>query len=233
MSILHLLPTPLTPEGGTEYLPQNLKVVAQELRHFACEEIRTVRRFLRQVDKSFPIDDSVFWQVNKDTKPHELAPIVRILKEGKPVGVMSEAGCPGVADPGAILVQAAHQNGITVKPWVGPSSFLLALMASGLNGQSFAFHGYLPINEVDRMKQIRLLEANARKLNQTQLVMETPFRNPQLWATMLKALDPNTLLCVAAALNSDHEFVKTATVKWWRTQEVPSIHKVPAVFLFL
>lgn len=231
--ILYLIPNVLAEGTANGSMPSHTIETALRLRYFAIEEIRSARRLLRSWDKSFPIDDSTFWPLTKDTDTRGLAPMLYALKQGHDVGVISEAGCPGVADPGALLVAAAHAQGVQVVPLVGPSSFLLALMGSGLNGQCFAFHGYLPIEEPAKVRALKELEANSRKLNMTQLFMETPYRNVALWALMLKHLAGSTRLSVSIGLTGPEQYVQTHSVKEWQSKPLPPLNKVPAVFLLL
>jgi len=230
---LYLVPNILA-DGTTKQVmgPQVAEIVTP-IRHFAVEEIRSARRLMRQLVPNFPIDDSTFYSLTKDSKHEELAPMLNVLKSGQDLAIISEAGCPAIADPGALLVAEAHLLNIRVIPLVGPSSFILAIMGSGLNGQSFTFNGYLPIQETERIAVLKKLEEESRKTNRTQLFMETPYRNVTLWQTLLKVLHGNTRLCLAAGLTSPTEILVTKTVNQWKQFAVPAINKVPALFLFL
>ena len=227
---LFLIPSVIAPASAGRVLPPQVLEVLSRLNYFLAENLRTSRRFISALKLGRPIDQLHFEVLDKRTPPQELTTLMAPLREGKDVGILSEAGCPGVADPGALAVAYAHQHNVTVVPLVGPSSFLLALMASGFSGQSFVFHGYLPIDKVARQKAIRQLEKEARQHRQTQIFMETPYRNDALLRDVLSQCSPDTLVCVAKDITGPNEFIKTQTVQWWQ-QHVPTLHKVPAVFL--
>jgi 16S rRNA (cytidine1402-2'-O)-methyltransferase len=194
------------------------------------ENIRTARRFLKQVNKEINIDQLTFFELNKYTNQNELPAFLKPLEQGDNVAVISEAGCPGIADPGAEVVKIAHQKGYKVVPLVGPSSIVLALMASGLNGQNFAFNGYLPVRANERTRAISNLEKLVKNNRQTQIFIETPYRNNQLITEVLKTCSPSTLLCIAANLTGENEFIATKSVSRWKGN-VPDLHKQPAIFL--
>jgi 16S rRNA (cytidine1402-2'-O)-methyltransferase len=226
-STLYLLPTPLSEENITELTPPfNIQVI-KSCRHFVVEELKTARRFLRAVDRTFPIDDVVFRELNEHTQPGELLEIFTLVTQNQTTVLMSEAGCPGVADPGAALVKMAHARNIKVVPLVGPSSILLAVMAGGLNGQNFAFNGYLPKEKTERGQKIRSLEKLAAQ--QSQWFIETPYRNTQLLDELLSTLSGNTYLSLAANITAPNEFIKTQTVAEWK-QNRPELNKIPCVF---
>ncbi len=231
--ILYLIPNILADGTAANVMASTVADTIRPIRYFAVEEIRSARRLLRGVVRDFPIDDSTFYTLTKNSKPEELKPMLKALRDGHDLAVISEAGCPGIADPGALLVAAAHQARFRVAPITGPSSFVLALMASGLNGQSFTFSGYLPINETERVAALKKLEDESRKLSRTQLFMDTPYRNISLWQTMLKVLNPDTMLCVAAGLTGPDEYISTRLVRDWQQVDPPKINKIPAVFLLL
>jgi 16S rRNA (cytidine1402-2'-O)-methyltransferase len=192
------------------------------------ENERTTRRYFKRLWKEMIIDDYEWYNVS-DTQ--ELSDTFRKkLKENKTIGIISEAGCPGVADPGQVLVDIAHQMDVEVKPLVGPNSILLALMASGMNGQQFQFHGYLPIDNQQRVKAIKELEGESARKKCTQIFIETPYRNNQLIEALLKNCNPSTKLCIAVDLTGKEEWIKTKTIAGWQKQ-VPDIHKRPAIFL--
>ena len=193
--------------------------------------MRTARRFLKQVERSIDIDALTFYPMGKHADAALFARYLEPLRRGEPVGVISEAGCPAVADPGADVVAVAQREGLKVVPLVGPSSILLAVMASGFNGQSFAFHGYLPIDPAARTKALKRLESLAISENQTQLFIETPYRNARMVADIMRACRPQTRLCVAAGLTTPQEYVRTLTVKQWRETKMPELAKVPAIFV--
>ena len=223
-----LIPTVLA-EGATECLPAYLLEAVKKCSVFFVENERTARRYLKLLWREMVIDDYE-WFTMKDTNNETSTAFLRKLKEGKTIGIISEAGCPGVADPGQALVQLAQQNHAFVKPLVGPNSILLALMASGMNGQSFQFVGYLPIDVVQRAKAIKNLEAESKQKSCTQIFIETPYRNNQMLDTLVKTCLPQTQICVAADLTSNSEFIQTLTVQQWKAA-IPQLHKRPVIFL--
>ena len=228
---LYLIPTVLAEDTALAVLPAQVPERVASLRYFLVENARTARRCIKQVAPAQVIEELRIAVIDKDSTDAQVrAALQPVLKEGLDVGVMSEAGCPGIADPGALLAREAHRLGIRVVPLVGPSSLLLALMGSGMNGQSFAFHGYLPIERAKRVAAIKQLEQQALRQQQTQLFIETPYRNGQLMEDLLASLQPNTRLCIAANLTAPNEYLRTATVAGWKGQ-LPEIHKQPAVFL--
>ncbi len=203
--------------------------VIKELKVFFVENIKTTRRFLSSLKLGIVIDEVEFIEINQDSKFDEMFAIIYSLKVN--AGIISEAGCSGIADPGALIVEVAHQLQWNVEPLVGPNSILLALMASGFNGQSFAFHGYLPIKELEREKKIKFLEREAASKKQTQIFMETPYRNNQILASLLKNLSPSTRLCIASDITSEQEYIKTKSIQSWRSGALPDINKKPTIFL--
>lgn len=227
---LYLIPVTLGDTSLEKVLPSHNREIVSGIRHFIVENVRTARRFLRQMDSGFDIDGSQFFELNKHTTPEAVAGYLKPLLEGKPMGVISEAGCPAVADPGADVVAIAQRKGLKVVPLVGPSSIILSVMASGFNGQSFAFHGYLPIKPEERAKKLRQLEQRIYNENQTQLFIETPYRNGKMVEDILKTCRPQTKLCIAANLTCDDEFVSAKTVKEW-VGKVPDLSKIPSIFL--
>lgn len=227
---LYLIPNLLGDTPVEQVLPPYNHEIIMGIRHFIVEDVRTARRFLKLVDRSIDIDQLTFYTLNKHTNPEEVASMLRPLEEGSPMGVISEAGCPAVADPGADVVAIAQRKGLQVIPLVGPSSIILAVMGSGFNGQSFAFNGYLPIEPDERIKTLKKLEQRAYTENQTQLFIETPYRNAKMMADILKACRPQTHLCIAAGLTTKDEYIKTRTVKEWNGH-LPSIEKIPCIFL--
>lgn len=230
---LYLIPVTLGDTPIDQVLPAYNRDVIKGIRHFIVEEIRTARRFLRKVDREFPIDDSTFYEMGKHADAHRFAEYLTPLQQGLPVGVISEAGCPAVADPGADVVAIAQQKGLRVIPLVGPSSMIMAVMASGLNGQSFAFNGYLPVDPSDRAKRLKLLESRAQTEHQTQLFIETPYRNHKMFQSLLSALRPSTRMCIAAGITTPDEWIRTYTIKQWKQQTLPDLSKTPAIFLIL
>ena len=227
---LYLLPVTLGDTPIEKVLPGYNKEVIAGIRHFIVEDIRSARRFLRSVDPQFDIDGSQFFDLNKHTSPQDIAGFLRPLCDGKPMGVISEAGCPAVADPGADVVAIAQRKGLKVVPLVGPSSIILSVMASGFNGQSFAFNGYLPIKPEERAKKLRQLEQRIYNEEQTQLFIETPYRNGKMIEDILKNCRPQTRLCIAANITCEGEYVRTRTVKEWKGH-VPDLSKIPCIFL--
>jgi 16S rRNA (cytidine1402-2'-O)-methyltransferase len=227
---LYLIPTVLAPGTNSQVLTSQIKEVIIQTDHFFVENIRTARRFIGELQTGKVIDDIQFYELNKDTVLNDIRKHFSLLKEGKNVGVISEAGCPGIADPGALAVKLAHEQGIRVIPLVGPSSILLALMASGFSGQSFVFHGYLPIDKGERARTVRQMEKEALQKNQTQIFMETPFRNNQLLEDLLTHCQPATLLCIASNITAPDEFIRTMTAKEWKENK-PDLHKKPTIFL--
>lgn len=234
---LYLIPTVISPETVDKVVaPEILHVVAQ-LDYYLVENVRTARRYISELNKTFdplqlskPIEEMEFVELSKDTSSQEVQAQLALVAGGRSAGVISEAGCPGVADPGAIAVQYAHALGIKVVPLVGPSSILLALMASGFNGQSFVFHGYLPIERKQRSEALKALEREAQKKNQTQIFMETPYRNQKLLEDILQVCDDRTLLCIARDLTGSRQFVATRSVRDWKRAKL-DLHKVPVIFV--
>lgn len=228
---LYLIPVTLGETPVSQVLPAYNHDVILGIRHFIVENVRSARRFLRLVDHEFPIDDSTFYEMGKHAQTDQFASYLRPLQQGFPVGVISEAGCPAVADPGAEVVAMAQHKGFRVIPLVGPSSMIMAVMASGLNGQSFAFNGYLPVDEADRAKKLKALESRAWNESQTQLLIETPYRNRKMFDTILRTLRPQTRLCVAAGITTSDEYIRTHTVQEWKRIQLPDLSKIPAIFL--
>lgn len=227
---LYLIPVTLGDTPIKSVLPEYNSEVIAGIRHFIVEDVRSARRFLRKVDPQFDIDGSQFYELNKHTAPEVVAGYLKPLQSGIPMGVISEAGCPAVADPGADVVAIAQRKGMKVVPLVGPSSIILSVMASGFNGQSFAFNGYLPIKPDDRAKKLRQLEQRIYNEEQTQLFIETPYRNGKMLEDILATCRPQTKLCIAANLTCEDEYVHTRTVKEWRGK-VPDLSKIPCIFL--
>ena len=230
MAKLFLVPNVLSAGDWQNVLPVSVFNVLGEIRYFIVEDTRTARRFLKQINRDIDIDALTFFELNKFTKPDYLPGFLEPIEQGFNIGIVSEAGCPGIADPGADIVKIAHRKGIQVVPLVGPSSVLLALMASGLNGQNFAFNGYLPVKPHERTKAISALEKKAKTENQTQIFIETPYRNRQLIADLMKTCQPSTQLCIAANITGENEFIVTKSVGEWKNT-VPDLHKQPTIFL--
>lgn len=230
--ILYLIPNIISDDTQRSVIAPQVIEALKTISHFLAEDVRTARRYLSSLKIYESIESLHFEVLNKDTKEMEFESLMRPLGEGKNVGVISESGCPGVADPGALAVEYAHKKKIKVVPLVGPSSILLALMASGLNGQQFAFHGYLPIDSKEAAIKIKQLESESRQKNQTQIFIETPYRNNQILKSLIDNLNSNDLLCIAFNITGKDEFIETQTVSTWKKQ-IPVLSKEPAVFLFL
>lgn len=230
MSALYLIPVTLGDTAVEKVLPAYNHQVILGIRHFIVEEVRTARRFLKQVDRNINIDELTFYPMGKHADAARFSRYLDPLRGGENVGVISEAGCPAVADPGADIVSIAQREGLQVVPLVGPSSILLAVMASGFNGQSFAFNGYLPIPQAERARRLRQLEARSAGEKQTQLFIETPYRNARMIADVLGNCSPRTRLCIASGLTTSQEYVRTLTIKEWKQHPLPDISKIPAIF---
>jgi 16S rRNA (cytidine1402-2'-O)-methyltransferase len=226
---LFLIPVTLGETEISKVLPAYNKEVILSLKYFIVENVRSARRFLKQTDPAINIDELTFFVLNKHTSSEELSGFLQPVKDGYSVGILSEAGCPAIADPGADIVAIAQQARIQVVPLVGPSSILLALMASGFNGQSFAFHGYLPIDGDQRIKTLKTLEQRVFAENQTQLFIETPYRNNKMVEDIIKACKSSVRLCIAADITLDTEFIRTKTVGEWKKQK-PDLAKRPCIF---
>lgn len=227
---LFLFPTALGDTDLNNVLPSyNIKLIS-EIRHFIVEDLRSARRFLKKCDRTIDIDTLTFFELNEHTPVADIAPMIQPLLDGHDMGVLSEAGCPAVADPGADVVALAQQKNIQVVPLVGPSSILLALMASGFNGQSFAFNGYLPLAGDDRKKSIHRMEQRIFNEAQTQLFIETPYRNEKTFADLLLYGRPETRLCVAYDLTLSTECIRTLSLREWKQQATPDFLKKPCLF---
>jgi 16S rRNA (cytidine1402-2'-O)-methyltransferase len=214
-------------------LPATVRARAAVLSYYIGENAKTTRAFLKKVGTGRPIQEIEIRELNVNTPAGEIDRLLAPLLGGTDAGLVSEAGCPAVADPGALLVRRAHERGVKVVPLVGPSSILLALMASGLNGQSFAFHGYLPVEAGERAKRLRELEQQSRKAKQTQIFIETPYRNKALLDTLLASCAPSTLICVAIDLTLPTETIVSRPASTWKKATAPDLHKRPAIFLLL
>ena len=228
---LYLIPVTLGETSIEQVLPAYNHEVIMGIRHFIVENIRSARRFLRQTDRTFPIDDTTFFEMGKHSDERAFSQYLQPLREGKPVGVISEAGCPAIADPGADIVGIAQREGLRVIPLVGPNSMIMAVMSSGLGGQSFAFNGYLPVDTTDRAKKLKMLETRAWTEGQTQLFIETPYRNEKMFQSLLAALRPQTRLCIAAGITTQDEYIRTLRISEWKNTKLPDLSKIPAIFL--
>ncbi|MCM1153343.1 MAG: SAM-dependent methyltransferase [Muribaculum sp.] len=230
-SALYLIPVGISEAPLDSVIPAANIEVINDIRYFIVENVRTARRFLRKVNPKFDIDGSTFYELNGHTDLSQVSSYLEPLRQGKPMGVMSEAGCPAVADPGALPVSIAQREGLKVAPLVGPSSILLSLMASGFNGQGFSFHGYLPIDEGSRTKRIRELEAQSARNDMTQIFIETPYRNNKMIAFLARTLRADTKLCVACDITDpQRETVITRPAAKWRDCK-ENYDKRPAIFL--
>ncbi|PCE63652.1 SAM-dependent methyltransferase [Sediminicola luteus] len=229
---LYLIPNTLGDTPPLEVMPLAIKKAIERIDHYIVENEKTARHFIKKISSGKSQPNLKIELLNKFTDPSLLPSFLEPCLQGLDMGVISEAGCPGVADPGAEVVALAHEKGIQVVPLVGPSSILLALMASGLNGQQFAFSGYLPIDKVDRKKKLKAMERVSRDLEQTQIFIETPYRNDNLLTDLTKMLGGHTRLCVACDISLPTEYIKTMTVNEWKNEKV-ELHKRPAIFLFL
>jgi len=227
---LYLFPVHLSDSPLEHVLPEYNRQLLLPIRQFIVEDVRTARRFLKASDKSFDIDACTFHPLNKYTSPEQIAHYLNALKEGQNMGLLSEAGCPAIADPGADIVRIAQEKGYKVVPLVGPSSILLALMGSGFNGQRFAFEGYLPVEKEDRQKAIRRLETRSYGEDMTQIFIETPYRNEKMLEDLITTLRPQTRICVAFDLTGSEESILTKTAANWKKKPV-ELSKKPCIFL--
>ena len=234
---LYLIPVTLGDENIADLLPKSLPVevikIAQTLEHFVVETEKPARQFLSGIKTAKPVRELSLSLLNEHTFDKDVAALLAPLLAGNDVGLMSDAGCPGVADPGAKLVALAHQKNIKVVPFVGPSSILLSLMASGLNGQQFAFLGYLPVDKTERNAKLKEIETRSLKHKETQIFIETPYRNQHMLEALLSVCQPNTKLCVACDISLGSEMIVTKTISIWKKSPLPDLHKRPTVFLLL
>ncbi|MBD9235182.1 MAG: SAM-dependent methyltransferase [Alistipes onderdonkii] len=230
---LYLIPCPISDETAPwDVLPAANRAVMDSLDYFIVENTRTARRFLSKAGAARPIDTLCFRELNEHTVAgREVEELVKPLVEGRSAGVVSEAGVPGVADPGALVIEACHRHGIRVVPLVGPSSVILAVMASGLNGQSFAFNGYLPVKPPERVQAIRRFERRAQSERQSQLFIEAPYRNVKLMEQLLQTLAPETRLTLAMDITAPGEYIRTLAVREWRSVRLPEMNRRPAIFI--
>ena len=229
---LYLIPSPLGDNQPSEVLPEMVFETIGRIRTYVVEEVRTARRFLSRAGLKGKIDTLEFHELNEHTSSEQIEGYLGLFERGEDIGLISEAGLPAVADPGAQLVALCHKRGIEVVPLVGPSSLMLALMASGLNGQSFAFCGYIPAKSDERKSRLKVLEKVSSQLNQTQIIIETPYRNDSLLADILSVCNPSTMLCIAADLTLPTAYIRTASIGDWK-KNVPTIGKRPCEFLLL
>ncbi|KRC76226.1 Ribosomal RNA small subunit methyltransferase I [compost metagenome] len=231
--ILHLIPVGLGDAPPERWLPAEVRALAGRLDTYIAENAKTARAFLKLIGTTRPLQEITIHTLTDKADAAQIKTWLAPVAQGAEIGLVSEAGCPAVADPGAKVVAAAHRLGITVTPWVGPSSILLGLMASGLDGQRFAFHGYAPVDAAERAKQLRAWEQHSAKHNQTQLLIETPYRNAAMFATLLASLKADTRLCVARSVTTAEEWIATHTVAEWKQLPPPQLDKLPTLFLYL
>lgn len=225
---LFLIPTIIADDTEQKLITQEVREVIQSLDFFLVENIRTARRYISKLKLGLTIEELHFELLDRKTKPDQVEAYFN-LSGDKDIGILSESGCPGIADPGAVAVSVAHRKGLQVVPLSGPSSIFMALMGSGFNGQSFVFHGYVPIDKKDREKKIRALEDAAIKLHQTQIFMDTPYRNQKLFEHLLKICRPDTLLSVARGITGSEELIRTRSIGEWRKEKI-NLHKTPTIF---
>ena len=227
---LYLIPTTLGENEPLEVIPYSVKTIVELLNHYVVENEKSARRFIKKITPKKVQSSLVMMKLDKYAIEIETRTYLDFCDQGVSVGLLSEAGVPAVADPGATIVKLAHEKGIQVVPLVGPSSILMALMASGLNGQNFAFNGYLPIDNSERKKGIKALEKLSMEKNQSQIFIETPYRNQKMFTDLKSVLSPGTLLCIAIDISLPNEFIKTFTIAHWKKQS-PDLHKRPAIFI--
>jgi 16S rRNA (cytidine1402-2'-O)-methyltransferase len=230
---LHLIPVGLGDAPPERWLPADVRALAGRLDTYIAENAKTARAFLKLIGTTRPLQEITIHTLTDKIDAGQINAWLAPVKQGAEIGLVSEAGCPAVADPGAKVVDAAHRLGIPVRPWVGPSSILLGLMASGLDGQRFAFHGYAPVDAAERAKQLKAWEQHSAKHNQTQLLIETPYRNAAMFATLLASLKGDTKLCVARSVTTADEWVVTHTIADWKKLAAPQLDKLPTLFLYL
>lgn len=227
---IYLVPTPIDDDNFANYLPLEINEIINKVDYFIVEELKTARRFIKKINKQKIIDDCLFNELNEHTDAKQVEEFILPVLNGRDAAILSEAGCPGVADPGQSLIALAHKKNIEIIPLVGPSSLLLALMSSGLNGQQFKFNGYLPKEQQARKQKLKELENDAHKTGTSHLFIETPYRNNHLLSDILATLNPETLVCIACEIKSANEFIKTKSVKDWKIK-IPELDKKNTVFI--
>jgi 16S rRNA (cytidine1402-2'-O)-methyltransferase len=230
---LYLIPVTLGEDNITQVLPPDVGKVAQRLDNFVVESEKSARHFLSTIKTIRPVRELTLNLLNEHTEQKDVNALLAPLLAGKDVGLMSDAGCPGVADPGAKLVELAHQKGIRVIPFVGPSSILLSLMASGFNGQQFTFLGYLPVDKTQRNQKLKAIEKRSLTNKETQIFIETPYRNQHMLEAIMSVCQPNTKLCIACDVSLTTELISSKTIASWRKSPLPDLHKRPTIFLLL
>lgn len=228
---MYLLPVTLGDTEIDNVLPSYNREIIRQIKFFIVENVRSARRFLKKVDRDINIDELTFYLMDKHTDAAKMASYLKPLEEGNAMGVISEAGCPAVADPGADVVAVAQRKNLRVIPMVGPSSIIMSVMGSGFNGQSFAFNGYLPIEPAERTKRIKQLETRAYTEDQTQLFIETPYRNHKMLEELLRTCKPSTRLCIASGITCAEEYIHTHTIAEWKKIKLHDLSKIPTIFL--
>lgn len=228
---MYLLPVTLGDTEIDNVLPSYNREIIRQIKYFIVENVRSARRFLKKVDRDINIDELTFYLMDKHTDAAKMASYLKPLEEGNAMGVISEAGCPAVADPGADVVAVAQRKNLRVIPMVGPSSIIMSVMGSGFNGQSFAFNGYLPIEPAERTKRIKQLETRAYTEDQTQLFIETPYRNHKMLEELLRTCKPSTRLCIASGITCAEEYIHTHTIAEWKKIKLHDLSKIPTIFL--
>ncbi|MBP7184013.1 MAG: SAM-dependent methyltransferase [Saprospiraceae bacterium] len=229
--ILYLIPTPLNEEEGFDKLPLYVVERVHKLNYFVVERAKTARHFVKRCNHPSPISALFFTELNEHTPKPEIKELMKPLLDGHDVGLMSEAGCPAVADPGSELVALCHRHGIEIRPLIGPSSILLGLMASGMNGQQFTFHGYLPNKRPELAPALKKIEQRILSQRDTHIFIEAPYRNNMLFEMLLQTLHDDIKLCIAKDLSSDSEWIKTLPISGWKRYNHPDFHKVPIIFI--
>lgn len=229
MAKIYLIPSTLGGESVNDIIPADVQQIAISIRYFIVENTKSARRYLKKIDRSFPIDDCTFYELNKQTDPGRISTFLKPFKDGNDIAIISDAGCPGVADPGAAVVAVAHQQGYRVAPLVGPNSILLALMGSGFSGQEFSFHGYLPKDRKDRIRVLKQMDMDVHRNGSTHLFMDTPFRNMNVLEDLLNELPDHSLLCIASNITMHDERIETMSVKDWR-EKAYDLSKKPCIF---
>jgi 16S rRNA (cytidine1402-2'-O)-methyltransferase len=230
---LHLIPVGLGDAPASRWLPADVQALAGRIDTYIAENAKTARAFLKQVGTLRPLQEITIHTLSKNITTEQIGSWLKAIPSGGEIGLVSEAGCPAVADPGAQVAAIAHDMGIRVAPWTGPSSILLALMGSGLDGQRFAFHGYAPVDATQRARQLKQWETESQKQHQTQLLIETPYRNNAMYETLLQTLKGSTRLCIARSLTTDQEWIQTRTIANWKSAPPPDLNRQPTLFLFL
>ncbi len=226
---IYLIPVTLGGEDYRRVIPEKVLAITRSLRLFVVEDLRSARRYLKLIDREFPIDETQFYELNEHTPESEISVFLNPVLTGSDMGIMSEAGLPGIADPGAKLISLAHRKNIKISPLSGPSSIILALIASGLNGQNFSFNGYLPVNPSDRTARLRELEKKSRE-GFSQVFMETPYRNQRMLESILKTCNSETRLCIALDITLPEETIRTQKISEWK-KNVPDINDRLAIFV--